>query len=295
MVRAMTEGVEPGENRLVRLLAIVLLVGAGIRLLAAIVAGFLEWHHASFLDEPTGRARAFDVLTTFGAAGDGAGIVIAVIAVLVVWRVTRTDEPLALTLQLAASWILGVTAVLAVMEAIGVGLIFSADPDHPQTARIVQSGGEALAALVIAGGGIVLMRQYGLMLDEHAAGDDLDAFVFAVDRHSIDVRAFFSVRDATRRMQLYTVEEQEFDFYTDEGEVLSASVVDGHIDLQPTGQERLDELLARLKEFAIRRGIGIDDEDADDPTAYVDAINKWQWLENWPPWMRPLGYLFRRR
>ena len=294
-VRAMTEGVEPGENRLIRLLAIVLLAGAGVRLLAAIVAGFVEWHHASFVEDPSGRFRATDVLTTFGAAGDTAGIALAVLALLVVWQISRTEEPLAPALQLATCWILGVTAVLAVMEAIGVGLLFTADPDHIETARIVQSSGAALAALVIAGGGMVLTRQYGLMLDEHAAADDVDAFVFAADRHSIDVRAFFAARDAVRRMHLYTVEEEEFDFYTDEGEVLTASVVDGRIALQPTGQLRLDELLARLKEFTLRRGITVDDEDADDPTAYVDPINKWQWLEMWPPWMRPLGYLFRRR
>ena len=293
-VRAMTDGVEPAENRLIRLLAIVLLAGAGVRLLAAVVAGFIEWGHSSFPGGEPGRARAFDVLATFGTGGDGAGIVIAVIAMLVVWRVSRTEEPLAPTLRLAACWILGITAVLAVLETIGISLVFNFDIND-QVSRLVQSAGFAFAALVIAGGGIVLTRQYGLMLDERSAADDLDAFVFAVDRHSIDVRAFFSARDAIRRMHLYTVEEEEFDFYTDEGEVLTASVVDGHIELRPTGELRLDELLGRLKEFVLRRGISVDEGDADEPTAYVDPINKWQWLEMWPPWMRPLGYLFRRR
>ena len=290
----MTERVEPNEDRLVRLFAVLLLAGAGIRMLASVVGGFIEWHHTGYPMFPTGRARAFDVLTTFGQGGDGAGVVLAVIAALVVWRVSRGGDPLAPTLQLSACWVLGVTAVLAILEAIGVGLIFSVDP-NTQTSRIVVDAGFALAALVIAGGAIALTRQYGLLLDRRLATEDVDAFVFAVDRHTIDVRAFFSVRDAVRRMHLYTVEDEEFDFYTDEGEVLRASVVDDRIELQPTGEERLDELLARLKDFVLRRGIRVDEEDVDDPTAYVDPINKWQWLENWPPWMRPLGYIFRRR
>lgn len=290
----MTEGVRPGEDRLARLMAVALLAGAGIRLLAAVVAGFIEWGHSSFPAYQPGRARAFEVLATFGNGGDGAGLVLAVVAMLVVWWVSRGQEPLAATFRVVACWVLGITAALAVLEAIGVSLAFSLDSGD-QSSRLVESAGFALAALAVAGGGIVLTRQYGPMLDQDLAADDIDAFVFAVDRHTIDVRAFFTVRDAIRRMHLYTVEEEEFDFYTDEGEVLRASVVDGRIELQPTGEMRPGELLGRLKEFVLRRGIAIDEEDADDATAYVDPINKWQWLENWPPWMRPLGHLFRRR
>lgn len=290
----MTEGVRPAEGRLARLLAVVVLAGAGVRLLAAIVAGFIEWAHSSFPAYEPQRARAFDVLTTFGNGGDGAGVVLAIVAMFVVWWVSRTEEPLGPTLQLVACWVLGFTAALAVLEAVGVSLVFSLDSNN-QSARLVESVGFALAAVVVAGGGIVLTRQFGLMLDEELAADDVDAFVFAVDRHTIDVRAFFTVRDAIRRTHHYAVEEEEFDFYTDEGEVLRASAGDGRIELQPTGEMRPEELLARLKEFVLRRGISIDEEDADDTTAYVDPINKWQWLENWPPWMRPLGYLFRRR
>jgi len=290
----MTDGVGPREERFVRLFALLLLAGAAIRLVGSVVAGFTEWHNATGPYFPGGRARAYDVLSTFGEGGDGAGVMLAIIATLLVWWLSTRGDPQAEWLRGLACWILGTTAVLAVLEAVGVGLVFSIYPDT-QISRIVLSGAFALVALVIAIGAIVLTRQFGALVDERLAGDDIDAFVFALDRHSIDVRAFFSVRDAVRRMHVYSVEDQEFDFYTDEGTLLRATVVDNRIELQPTDDQRPDELLARLKDFALRRGISIDDEDADDPTAYVDPINKWQWLEQWPPWMRPLGYLFRRR
>ena len=288
----MAEGVGRVEPRIVRALALVLLTGAGVRLLAAVVAGFVEWH-----DEnppfPTGRARAFDVLTTFGAGGDGAAIVLAMLATLAVWAVVRGDDPLAGTLQTATGWVLGVTALLACLEATGVGLVFSLGPSA-QTSRIVITGGFALAALVLAIGGIVLTRQLAVSLEEQVATDDVDAFVFAVDRHTGDVRAFLSVREAARRMHIYSIEEDEFAFYTDEGVVLDASVEDDRIVLRPTDQQEAAELLERLKDFANRRGISVDADDVDDPTAYAVPISRWHWLEMWPPWMRPIGMLFRR-
>jgi hypothetical protein len=290
----MAEGVEPREERLVRLLAILLVSGAAVRLLAAIVAGFLDWYNGSGPFLPSGRARAYDVLTTFGAGGDGAGVVLAIIAALVVWWLCRRADPLAATLRTSVCWVLGITAVLAICQAVGIGLFLSLDPNR-QTFRIVLSSGFALAALLIAGGAIVLTRRFGALVDERLAADDIDAFVFAVDRHTGDARAFYSVRDAVRRMHIYSVEENEFDYYTDEGVVLRASVVDDRIELQPTDEERSDELVEKLKDFANRRGLTIDEADADDPTAYVDPVNRWQWLDMWPPWMRPLGYVFRRR
>lgn len=291
----MTEGVEPPEERLGRLLAVLLLVGAGIRLLAAIVAGFVEWGHtAAPYIEGGGRARAIDVLTTFGEGGDGGGLVLAVIATVLVWWVSRARGPGVATLQLSACWVLGVTAVLAVLQAVGVGLIYSLSPND-QVSRIILAAGFALAAIVIAVGASVLTRQFGTAIDDQMAANDIDAFVFALDRHTIDVRAFYSVREAVRRMHIYSVEEGEFDFCTDDGTVLRASIVDDRIQLRPTDEQHPDELVARLKEFALRRGITIDEDEADDPTAYVEPISRWQWLEMWPPWLRPFGYLFRRR
>jgi hypothetical protein len=213
----------------------------------------------------------------------------------VVWRVSRAGDPLAATLRTSLCWVLGVTAALASLNAIGTGIFFSAFPID-QDSRVVANAGFALAAVVLTGGGIVLTRQLAAAVDDRPlVGDDIDAFVFAVDRHNGDVRAFFTAQDAVRQMHAYSIEDDEFVFYTDEGVVLRASVEADRVALHLTNEERLTELLAYLKEFANRRGIRIDDDEADDPTAYVDRVNRWQWLEKWPPWMRPLGYVFRRR
>jgi hypothetical protein len=289
----MAEGVGAGESRIIRALSLVLVAGAGIRLLAAVVAGFVEWHNTTGPLFPTGRARAFDVLTVFGAGGDGTALLLALAAAMPVWWLSRHGDPLAEPLRSGLTWLFGVTAALAVAEGIGVGILYSVDPTH-QVSRLIQTEGFALAYLVIAVGAIVLLRQFGLVIDAGRASEDIDAFVFAVDRKSGDVRAFLSVGEARRRMHVYSIEDDEFTFYTDEGGVLDATVEDDQIALRPTEEQRQPELLDRLKEFANRRGIAIDEADVDDPTAYAVPIGRWRWLEMWPPWLRPIGMLFRR-
>jgi hypothetical protein len=192
-------------------------------------------------------------------------------------------------------WAFGLTAVLAVMQGVGFGLIYSLPIGAHQTARLVESEGFALAYVLVSVGGLLAMRQLSLAVDAQLiAEDDVDALVFAVDRSTGDVRAFFSAAEAIRRMHVYSIEDDEFAFYTDEGVVLHAAVVDGRVRLEPTDTAQPGQLLATLKEFAGRRGITIDPAAADDPAAYVAPISQWQWLEMWPPWMRGLGRLFRR-
>lgn len=292
----MTEGVERREARVVWLVTAVLAVGAALRLISSIIAGFVEWHDsgdAAFV-EP-GRARAFDVLTTFGGAGDGTGVLLLVAAAAAaVWWLHRFADPRAAAMLLATAWLAGVTAILALMQVVGVALVFSLNTSN-QTARFIQAEGDGVAYLVLALGVIYVTRWFTVLADERAlADDDLDAFVFAVDRKSGDVRAFLSAGDAVRQMHVYSVEDNEFIFYTDEGVVLDASVVDDRIVLRPTEEAQPAELLLQLKEFANRRGIRVDEEDVNDPTAYAIPISRWHWLEMWPPWMRPIGMLFRR-
>jgi len=288
----MTEGVRTGDLRIVRATSLVLVAGAGIRLLAAVVAGFVDWHDSGSYF-PAGRVRAFDVLTTFGAAGDGTGVLLAVAAAATVWWLSWRDGSIASSLRASVMWLFGVTAALAAADGIGFGFLYSYESER-QTPRLIHTEGFTLAYIVVTVGGLLLLRRLG---DAIAAqdSDDLDAFVFAVDRKSGDVRAFLSAGEAKRRMHVYSVEDDEFAFYTDEGTVLAATVVDDRIVLRPTDQQRLGELVESLKEFANRRGITIDDEDADDPTAYAVPIGRWHWLEMWPPWMRPIGMLFRSR
>lgn len=289
----MPEGVGSVEPQVARGFAVLLLAATAVRLLVVVVAGFVEWHNTTGPLFPTGRARAFDVLTTFGSGGDGAGVLLALAAAAAVWWATRLGAGLAPVVHDAVSWVFGATAVLAVLQGVGFGILYSIDHSH-QASRLVQSEGYAVVYVAVTVGAIVLLRRLTLVAELDLAADDLDAIVFAVDRATGDVRAFFSGSEASRRMHVYSVEDDEFAFYTDEGVVLDASVVEGRVELRPTGEVRAAELLERLKDSANRRGLSIAVEDADDPTAYAAAISRWHWLDMWPAWMRPIGMLFRR-
>ena len=291
MVRRMTEGARSDRARLVRQMSLLLLMGAGIRIIAAIAAGFADWHDTTTPFTGFARARAYDVLTTFASAADGTGVLLAVVAAAGVWWAIHQGDVRAQALVPVSQWVFGVTALLSIMHGVGEAIIYSFPPGR-QTPRLITNEGFALAYLVIAVGAIVLLQR----VDSQQAlvDDDLDAFVFAVDRRSGDVRAFFSAGEAARRMHVYSVEDDEFAFYTDEGLVLEASAVDDRIMLRATEEQRELELLERLKEFVNRRGIKVDADEADDPTAYALPISRWHWLEMWPPWMRPIGMLFRR-
>jgi TRAP-type C4-dicarboxylate transport system permease small subunit len=295
MVRVMAPGVAAQDTRLARAAAVLFVAAIWIRSLVSIAAGFIEWHDTAHAGFPESRLRAGDVLVTFGTAGDGAGILLAVVAAAAVWWCLRVGAAGAGRLRSAVAWSFGIVVALAVLSAVGVGLLESFGS---QASRTLLASGFALAYAVVAVGCVVLLRQYDAAINELAFEHDVpdvDAFVFAVDRRSGDVRAFLSARQAVRGMHVYWVEDDEFDFYTDEGLVLDASVADERIVLRPTETVRLDELLVRLGEFVARRGIDVDAADADDPAAYAVPIARWQGLEMWPPWLRPLGRLFQPR
>ena len=60
--------------------------------------------------------------------------------------------------------------------------------------------------------------------------------------------------------------------------------VNREVHLQPTPDERPDELLRLLTAYAERRGLTIDEPD--EPLAYVDPISRDHYLEMWPGWLR---------
>lgn len=290
----MTERAARPESALAWPITLVLGGAAALRLVTSVVAGFLEWHDSQVPFAGTGRARAYDVLSTFGAAGDGSEVLLLIAAATALYWSMRAGESRASDWLSGIGWLFGSTAVLAAMQGIAFALLYTLPPGH-QTARVVEAEGFALAYIGICIGGVVVLSRLGRLSDAQLAEqDDLDAFVFAVDRKSGDVRAFLSAREASRRMHVYSVEDDEFAFYSDEGIVLQASAVDGRIVLSPTEQTRPTELLEALKEFANRRGVRVPPDEADDPTAYAIPISRWHWLEMWPPWMRPIGMLFRR-
>ena len=98
---------------------------------------------------------------------------------------------------------------------------------------------------------------------------------------------------ARENAPLYGVEDDEYEWFLDDGGVLRATATGRVVSFSPTGEERPDDLLRHLKEYALRRGIVIDDEDANEPLAYVDPIAREHYLEMWPGWLRWLGRLAR--
>jgi hypothetical protein len=122
--------------------------------------------------------------------------------------------------------------------------------------------------------------------------DELEPLVFAVDRGNGEVFAFFSYARAARTISVYSIEEDEYVFYADDGTLLVASVVDDRTTFTPTGVVRRDELLQHLRSFTQRTSVEVIDRD--DPTAYAVPIADWQWLQLWPGWLRGIGRLVRR-
>src|SRR5690348_11936168 len=119
MVRRMTEGVERSESALAWPVTLLLAGAAALRLVTSFVAGLLEWHDSGSPFGGTGRARAFDVLSTFGAAGDGTEVLLLVAAAAAVYWAIRSGQPRASDWWPTISWLFGVTAAFAAMQGVG--------------------------------------------------------------------------------------------------------------------------------------------------------------------------------
>jgi hypothetical protein len=272
-----------------RRLWVALLAAAALRLVVTFAAGIVEWSQgASF---PTGRTRAADVLITFGGAGDLAGaLLVLVLAGLLVWA-ARLGAVRGRLPWSASRWVAGLTAFSAVCGGVGYGIGFSDGAAGPLVwSRLVLSTGFAGAALLVLLAGLGAMSG---VQSPPVAGEGVA--VFAVDRMTGEVFAYPSLGDASRRAPLASVEEGELEFFTDEGLVLEATVVDGQLGLRPTEQARVGVLLDRLAAFAAAHGIAVEAAGADDPLAYAAPIAEWQWLQLWPGWMRGVGRVIRRR
>jgi hypothetical protein len=283
------------EARIVGGLATALIAAAVLRLVVAVAAGVVDAVQRSEFPD---SFHASDVVLTFGNAGDGTGVLLALAAAGVLWwRLRlRLGAPVAEWLRAAVSWVLALTALSALVQAVGYGLVFV----HlsVQWPRAIVSIGFALAYALVAAAGLVAVRRLDVLADERLATGDgpdgPDALVFAVDRDNGDVQAFFSLDEAARRMHVYSIEENEFEFFTDEGAVVEASLQDGYVALRPTDLHRRDELIGHLREFVLRRGIDVGGLDADEPADYALPISDWQWLQLWPHWLRWMGMLVRR-
>lgn len=277
-------------------LVITLLVAQALRLLASIVGGFSAIGQGGDEFGPA-RLHVGEVLSAFGSAGDGVAIALLALATAVLWWRTTTTGHLGRTGQRdALVLLLGLTAAAAVVEAVGSSVETTIGGFG---ARLVAVIGFEAAYVLAALGTLVAVRRLSPVgaasLD--AEGDDLGgepgAAVFAVDRKTGAVLAWPSVGLALEKAPLYSVEDDEYQWFLDDGVVLAASSDGRDVQLAATGEERPGELVQHLKEHALRRGLAIDEGEADEPLAYVDPIVRDNYLEMWPGWLRPLGRLFR--
>ena len=278
------------------LLVITLLATQAVRLIAALVDGVAAaTEHVPFTPD---HFHTGFVVSTFGSAGDGTGVVVLAVAAVVLWARTAAHRSPA-----SANWwrqrdlatvLLGLTALSALLD--GVGLIVQAAAATDSWRRVILPVGYEIAYLLAAVGVILALRR--LDADETTGADGADdlayepgAAVFAVDRKTGVVLAWPSVHEARANAPLYGVEDDEYDWFLDDGVVLAASAAGSDVLLTPTPDARPDELLARLTAYAERRGIAVDEPD--EPLAYVDPIVRDHYLEMWPGWLRWIGRLTR--
>jgi hypothetical protein len=282
------------EIDLVRGLAVVIVAAVGVRLVNAVAAGISELAQ-SHDDFPNTWIDRGQTLLNFGSAGDGVDVLLCLTAAALVWWLLRADEP-AERLRSATAAVFVLVALSALTSAVGY-VFFAVGPGEVQWYAQFRGTGDSLVYMALAIAGYVTTRRLAFLPGAagEAFADDGDPLVFAVDRQSGDVRAYFSVDEAARRTHVYSVEDDEYAFYTDEGDVIAVTIEQDRVMMRPTDANGRDELLERLKEFVVRRDIHVDVLDADDPTAYAGPISDWQWLQLWPGWLRWMGRLLRRR
>ncbi len=194
--------------------------------------------------------------------------------------------------------LLGLTAVSSLLTAVAY-LWVASDQRFFPTSQEVRLVGFALVYTVTSAALLYVVRGINEIVTSPADGEDDEddgepgAAVFAVDRKTGAVHAWASRGEAREKAPLYGVEDDEFEWFLDDGAVLQATAHGREVSFTPTGEERPEELLGHLKEYVQRRGLTIDEEDADEPLAYVDPIARDHYLEMWPGWLRWLGRLTR--
>jgi hypothetical protein len=147
--------------------------------------------------------------------------------------------------------------------------------------------------LLCLGGARILGRVDTARRPADVADDaEPDPLVFAVDRGNGEVFAFFSYAEATQSISIYSIEENEFVFYADDGTLLQATVVDDRTTFARTDADARTELMGHVRRFAREKSLVV--HEPDEPAAYAVPISDWQWLELWPRWMRGLGRMVNR-
>jgi hypothetical protein len=266
-----------------RRLALLLLGAVALRLVGSVVSGALNLAqtHAGF----DHRVRVGNALMSFGAAGDTVGVALVIGAALLLRWADRSDGAGVVRALLLA------TALLVVVRTAGVLLIVADFPPGQPWAQEAQTVAFAAADLLLCvGAWQVLARGPSIAMTGVDSGPE--PVIFAVDRGNGEVFAFFSYAETARTLSIYSIEDHEFDFFSDEGHVIRAVVESGRLRFEVTDDNQGDQLMSALRHFASAHDLAV--ADVDDATAYVLPISDWQWLELWPGWMRGLGRLVNR-
>jgi hypothetical protein len=231
------------------------------------------------------------VLNTFGEAGDGIGAILAAAAVALVWWLSRQ----AAVTRSMVTWVRAVLTVTAVLTVVSAASVVVLDIEQVPE-RLTLIIGFSLAYLLVCLGGLLVLgglRDVDVARDiDQPDPDDVEPLLFAVDRGNGEMFAFFSFAQARRSISPYSIEENEFTFYTDEGMVVDATATDMVTHFTPTEEDRREDLMRALRRFAQVTDLTI--EEPQDPTSYAVPIADWQWLELWPGWLRPIGRIVRR-
>jgi len=288
----------------VPLLRIVLAVQA-LRIVVAVISGIVAGtEHFPGADFGVGpRESGAERLLQFASAGDGEGAILIALAAVLLWLVAMLprSERSWRGDYIATGSLVVLTGLSSVLAAVGY-LWLASDQQFFPGSQEVQLVGLAIVYAATSAALLYVLRGVDATVAatavpgdaEASDGDDEpSAAVFAVDRRTGDVLAWPSWRAAVENAPLYGVEDDEYDWFLDDGAVLRATAQGRDVSFTPTGEERPDDLVRHLKEYAARRGLSVDEEEADEPLAYVDLIARDHYLEMWPGWLRWLGRLFR--
>lgn len=266
-------------------LAVIAVTAGFIRVVAALVSGLST--ASDHLHDLPAQAHAGETLQAFGGAGGLEGAVLAVVGV----GCCAVAGSRARVTATAARWLVALTALSIVAATVGA-LILVTSIGTGETAEASRAVGEGLAALLVCVGGAAAVARLGPPGAD--SPDAMPPIVFAVDRVDGEVFAARSFQDLARVVSVYSIEDDEFEFFTADGRVVTATTAEGRAAFDVTEFNRRDDLLTGLRRFATAHELDVAPEQRDDPTAYVEPIEEWQALELWPPWMRPIVRLVRR-
>ncbi len=109
-------------------------------------------------------------------------------------------------------------------------------------------------------------------------------FVFEGD----DLSVYPSVESAASCVEANGVDNGEFDFFAEDGVVLSGVTHNEQVTLQETNDRRLADLRDRLRRYLVDPQVGLDPALADNPVAAAQAILDREWERRpcrWFPWL----------